>query len=41
MTQDFMKTFAEENGFLGACTTSANTGSGVTEAVAALVQKIL
>ena len=41
MTEAYMKNFAEEHGFLGAVTTSAKTGQGVTEAVAALVQRIL
>ena len=38
MTQDFLQSFAEENGFIGAICTSAKTGVGVTEAVGVLVR---
>ena len=38
MTFDYLQKFAEENGFIGAMCTSAKTGVGVTEAVAALVR---
>ena len=38
MTCEYLEKFAEENGFIGAVCTSAKTGEGVTEAVAALVQ---
>ena len=41
MTFDYLKTFAEEHGFIGAVCTSAKTGVGVTEAVSALVRQIL
>ena len=38
MTYDYLKKFAEENGFIGAVCTSAKSGVGVTEAVGALVR---
>ena len=41
MTFDYLQKFAEENGFIGAILTSAKTGVGVTEAVAALVRQVL
>ena len=41
MTFDYLQNFAEEHGFIGAVCTSARTGVGVTEAVAALVRNIL
>ena len=41
MTFDYLKNFAEENGFIGAVCTSAKTNVGVTEAFSALVRNIL
>ena len=41
MTADFISEFATEHGFIGATTTSAKTGNGVTEAVGSLVRQIL
>ena len=41
MTEDYLQKFAEDYNFLGAMTTSAKTGSGVTEAISCLVQHIL
>lgn len=41
MSFEYLKQFAEENGFIGAVCTSAKTGVGVTEAVSALVRNIL
>ena len=41
MTCDYLEKFAEDHGFIGAVCTSAKTGEGVTEAVAALVRQIL
>ena len=41
MTSDFLSDFATDNGFIGAVTTSAKTGQGVTEAVSTLVRQIL
>jgi ribosome biogenesis GTPase A len=41
MTPKYMQNFAEEYGFIGAMSTSAKTGQGVTEAVAQLVKAIL
>ena len=41
MTSDYLQNYAEENGFIGAVCTSAKTGVGVTEAIAALVRQIL
>ena len=38
MTCDYLEQFAEDNGFIGAVCTSAKTGEGITEAVAALVR---
>ena len=38
MTYDYLQNFAEENGFIGAVCTSAKTGIGITEAIAALVR---
>ena len=41
MTYDFLNDFATDNGFIGAVTTSAKTGQGVTEAISTLVRHIL
>ena len=41
MTSDYQKKFAEDHGFIGAMCTSAKTGEGVTEAVAALIRTVL
>jgi hypothetical protein len=38
MTEDYLKNFANENGFIGAVCTSAKTGVGVKEAMAYLVR---
>lgn len=41
MTSEYMQKFADDYGFMGAMATSAKTGQGVSEAVAALVKDIL
>ena len=41
MTEEYLMKFADDYNFIGAMTTSAKTGSGVTEAVAQLVRHIL
>lgn len=41
MTPKYMQKFSEDYGFMGAMTTSAKTGQGVTEAIAKLVREIL
>ena len=41
MTFDYLKNFAEENGFIGAVCTSAKTNVGVVEAFSALVRNVL
>ena len=38
MTFEYLQKFAEDYGFIGAVCTSAKNGSGVTEAVSALVR---
>ena len=38
MTFEYLKKFAEDNGFIGAVCTSAKTGVGVMEAISALVR---
>lgn len=41
MTPEYMQKFADDYGFMGAMTSSAKTGQGVTEAVASLCREVL